>query len=381
MDRRFSMKTVIGLMLLAVSATFLLSYFALSFHFGVHSEHHADIQRFREMREVISARYIGEVDEVYLTEMALAATVIGLGDRWSRYLTAEEYAYHLVRVQNQHQGIGIVFNRVEDTNEVRIDSVTPGSPAEEAGLLAEDVIVRLAGYDTIELENEDVRQLVTDHFGGSIVLEVRGADDVIRTVYVEVRTFFVNPVTFEMMEGNVGYIRIANFDITSGEKTLAAIEELRETGAESLIFDVRTNPGGRVNELLMVLDYLLPEGELFVFEDQNGNEQIRTSGSDYLAMPMVVLINEHSFSAAEFFAAILQENEWAQIVGAQTSGKSRSQVMIPLRDGAAIQLSTSRYLTPGRVDLYEVGGITPDYVIENEDGEDLQLEWALGLLR
>jgi len=380
MDRRFSVKIVALLMLLTASVTFLFSYVVFDHFFGLSSEHHADVQRFREMREVISARYIGEADEAHLTEVALAATVHALGDRWSRYLTAEEYAYHLVRVQNQHQGIGIVFSRVEDTNEVQIDSVTPGSPAEEAGLSAGDVIVLLAGQDTTELENEDVRQLVTDHFGESIVLEVRSADDVVRTVYVEVRTFFVNPVTFEMMEGNVGYIRLANFDITSGEKTLAAIAELREAGAESLIFDVRSNPGGRVHELLMVLDYLLPEGELFVFEDQNGNEQVRTGGADYLAMPMVVLVNEHSFSAAEFFAAILQEKEWAQIVGEQTSGKGRSQILIPLRDGAAIQLSTSRYLTPGRVDLYEAGGVTPDYVVENEPGEDLQLEWALGLL-
>jgi len=381
MDRRFSVRVVALLMLLTASLTFLFSYVVFDHRFGLNSEHHADVQRFRELREVISARYVGEADEAHLTEVALAATVHALGDRWSRYLTAEEYVYHLVRVQNQHQGIGILFNREEDTNEVWIDSVTPGSPAEEAGLLAGDVIVRMAGRDTAELENEEVRQLVTDHFGESIVLEVRGTDDAMRTVYVEVRTFFVNPVTFEMMEGNVGYIRIANFDITSREKAVAAIDALLEEGAVSLICDVRTNPGGRVNELLMVLDYLLPEGELFVFEDQDGTEHVRTSGPDYLAMPMVVLVNENSFSAAEFFAAILQEEDWAQIVGEQTSGKGRSQIIIPLRAGAALQLSTSRYLTPGRVDLYEAGGVTPDYVMENEPGEDLQLEWALGLLR
>jgi len=370
-----------AMMLCIAVISFAAAYIVLSFQFGAWSPHHADTQRFREMREIISRRYVGEADEAHLTEIALAATVLALGDPWSRYLTAEEHAEHLRRSSNQHPaGIGIVFNRIEDTNEILIDSVTPGSPAEEAEILVGDVIVRVAGQLGAELDNEEVRALIVEHYGGTVELEIRGADDGMRTLYVEVRTFFVSPVIFEMMEDNIGYIRIANFDLASGGETLDAIEALLEEGAESLIFDVRSNPGGRVDELLMVLDYLLPEGELFVFADQDGNESIRMSGSNYLAMPMVVLVNGNSFSAAEFFAAILQENDWAQIVGVPTTGKSRSQVLISLRDGAAMLLSNSRYLTPGRVDLYEAGGVQPDYLVENADGEDLQLEKALELL-
>ena len=381
MNRQFSFRAMAAMMLCIAVISFAAAYIVLSFQFGAWSPHHADTQRFREMREIISRRYVGEADEAHLTEIALAATVLALGDPWSRYLTAEEHAEHLRRSSNQHPaGIGIVFNRIEDTNEILIDSVTPGSPAEEAEILVGDVIVRVAGQLGAELDNEEVRALIVEHYGGTVELEIRGADDGMRTLYVEVRTFFVSPVIFEMMEDNIGYIRIANFDLASGGETLDAIEALLEEGAESLIFDVRSNPGGRVDELLMVLDYLLPEGELFVFADQDGNESIRMSGSNYLAMPMVVLVNGNSFSAAEFFAAILQENDWAQIVGVPTTGKSRSQVLISLRDGAAMLLSNSRYLTPGRVDLYEAGGVQPDYLVENADGEDLQLEKALELL-
>jgi len=381
MGRRVSIKIVIALMLLAASATFVLSFFVLGAHFGAGSPHYEDVQRFREIREIISDQYVGEVDEAHLTEMALAATVFALGDRWSGYLNPEEYAEQLARLRNQQQGIGILFTRDEETNEMVVVSVTPGSPAEDAGLTGGDVIVALFDDLVSEMDDDEVRQIITDHFGDVVVLEVRGTDDGMRRAEVAVRDFIVNPVTFEMMDDNVGYIRIANFDNTSGRETISAIEALLEEGAEGLIFDVRSNPGGRVDELLRILNYLLPAGELFVFEDQDGQETVHFSGEDYLDMPMVVLVNEHSFSAAEFFAAILQEYDWAEIVGMPTSGKSRSQIMIPLMDGGAVRLSTSRYLTPGRVDLYEVGGIRPDYLVENEDAEeDLQLAKAIALL-
>ena len=365
--------TMLLTMLLTVSAMRLIS--------ATHPLE-SEVSQFRELREVISARFIGEYDEAALTAAALAAMVDALDDPWSRYLTQAQYEDHLRRVGNQQQGLGISFDRHEETGEVLIFSVVSNSPAYHAGLQAGDSIVMMADYDTKELDNDEVRDVVIAHFGQRLRLYVRGADGETRTTYAEIGPFYVNPVYDEMLEDNIGLVRIMNFDSRSGTETIEAVERLYEAGATAIIFDVRYNPGGRVNELLQVLDFLLPEGEIFVFEDENGIETIYHAEETYFSIPMVVLINEHSFSAAEFFAAILQEEGVAYIVGQPTSGKSRSQQMFPLPSGGAVALSTRRYLTPNRVDLYEAGGIQPDFVVAFGDGEDdLPLQRAIRLLR
>ncbi|MCL2569135.1 MAG: S41 family peptidase [Oscillospiraceae bacterium] len=380
-NRRYTAQTVATVALLTAIATLLLAFLGFRHLYGMHSETWQEASRIHEARRIISTYYVGTVDEALLTEAAIAASVAALGDNWSRYLTAEQYAAHLQAVGNRQQGIGISFERDEETNEIVVMSTTPGSPAEEAGLVYGDVILTVAGWDSAKLSNDEVRQIIGEHYGGAVSMDVRDAAGETRAIYVEVRAFFVNPVTFEMLEGEIGYIRIANFDVGSADEVILAIEALLEDGAESLVFDVRGNPGGRVTELLWVLDHLLPEGEIFVFEDYAGNESVRYAGPGYLEIPMVVLVNGWSASAAEFFAAILQEREWATIVGTGTSGKSRSQVIIPLMGGDAIVLSTSRYLTPGRVDLYERGGIRPDVWVENVgDGVDRQLGRAREIL-
>ena len=382
MKKYVSLRLTVILVAGAVLATLFVAYALFLAYFRVSIPLRQEVIRFIEVREIISARYIGEQDEGALTEAALRATVSALGDPWTHYLNAEEYAQHLRHIGNQQQGIGINFSRNEESNTLLIVAVTPGSPAEEAGLVGGDTILTVAGEDTAQLDTQGIRERIGAHYGGQVALYVAGPNGDTRMVYVEVRQFFVNPVRYELKPGNIGYIQLANFDVRSGELTIEAIESLLEQGAQSLLFDLRFNPGGRVTELLAVLDHLLPEGELFVFEDQRGQETIHYAGPAYLDVPMVVLINGHSSSAAEFFAAILQESDWATIIGTPTTGKGRSQMMFPLSSGSALLLSTSRYLTPGRVDLDEAGGIQPDILVESGEGyEDLQLEYALAYLQ
>ena len=162
-----------------------------------------------------------------------------------------------------------------------------------------------------------------------------------------------------MLEDGIGLVTIVNFDGRCAEETIAAIQALREQGAEKLIFDVRNNPGGYAHELVAVLDYLLPEGELFHMEFYTGEEEFDHSDESFLDMPMAVLVNADSFSAAEFFAAALQEYEAAVIVGGKTVGKGYFQTTIQLNDGSAVGLSVGKYYTPSGVSLQNVG-ITPD---------------------
>lgn len=196
-----------------------------------------------------------------------------------------------------------------------------------------------------------------------------------------------------MLDGNVGYVKIENFDKNSADHTIAAIKTLIDEGAESLLFDVRNNPGGYKDELVEVLDYLLPEGVLFRMVYYNGEETVDESDADCVTLPMAVLVNSESYSAAEFFAAALQEYGVAEVVGTQTSGKGYFQNTYRLSDGSAVALSSGTYYTPNGVSLANVG-ITPDLMVEMEDedfaalyydqlepADDNQLQAALDLLK
>ena len=175
-----------------------------------------------------------------------------------------------------------------------------------------------------------------------------------------------------MLENELAYIHIRNFEQDAAKDTIAAIEAARDAGAKAIIFDVRYNPGGYKHELVQILDYLLPEGPLFRSVDYTGRESVDESDDDYLDMPMAVLVNYDSYSAAEFFAAALQEYEAAVIVGEQTYGKGRFQTAMTLDDGSAINISIGQYTTPKGVSL--VGkGITPDHVVELTDEEKADL--------
>ena len=383
MKKRHSTTMLISLILLAVSATLLSTMLIMRSIYGLNHPLYAETRQIQELREIIAARYVGEYDEGELTEAALAATVAALGDRWSHYMSPAAFEEQQLRAQNRRQGIGVTFTECEETGGILILEVARGSPAAYAGLVAGEIILTLEGQSTVGMDTEEIREIVHDRYGAYVTLELQGLDGSKRTVDVAVEEFFSDPVYYEMLEDKMGYIRIANFDATSGEGSIAAVESLVEAGAVGLIFDVRSNGGGRLAELLLLLDHLLPEGELFIYADASGRETVYYAQSDaYVSMPMVVLVDEHAFSAAEYFAAILQEREWAYIVGQPTTGKGRTQITIPLSGGGAVRISVSRYFTPGRVDLSETGGIVPDYPVENTDAEiDAQLNAALELLR
>ncbi|NLA85832.1 MAG: S41 family peptidase, partial [Clostridiales bacterium] len=175
------------------------------------------------------------------------------------------------------------------------------------------------------------------------------------------------------LKGAVGYIQIKNFDGSAASEFITAADDLVEQGAASFIFDVRNNGGGRVSELKRMLDYLLPDGEIFVAVDKSGTESVLHSDPENVKLPSVVLANAYSFSAAEYFAACLSEYDYAAVVGQQTTGKHRSQVTLRLPDGGALHISSGEYLTPKRVSLTEQGGLTPDYEIAMSDEDNALL--------
>lgn len=319
-----------------------------------------------QMADLIEERFIGEADRTQMEDAAASAMVAALGDRWSYYISAENYAAHEEQMNNAYVGIGITIQATEDRSGVLVVKVNEGGPAEEAGMQVGDVIVAVDGQDITAMSNDEVRTLVRGEENTQISINVRRDGDVL-AMTVTRKQVMTEVATGTMLDSNIGLVTIANFDSRCYDETIAAIEALLEQGAQALIFDVRNNPGGYKSELVKVLDYLLPEGPLFRSEDYKGNVHVDQSDADCLEMPMAVLVNADSYSAAEFFAAALSEYGVATIVGEPTCGKGYFQQTYQLSDGSAIGLSVGKYSTPNGVWLAEVGGLTPDVQVDVDD--------------
>ena len=348
--------------------------------------------KLEQLTELIEQKFIGDVDVTEMEDAAAAAMIASLNDRWSYYIPADEYASHVESMNNAYVGIGITITVAEDESGFLVMVVNEGGPAEEAGLLVDDVITAIDGHPCAGLDPAEGRNLVRGKEGTQIRITVvrNGAEHTMDVTRRQVKT----PVaTWQMLENRVGLITIVNFDDRCAEETIAAIEQLLDLGMEKLIFDVRSNPGGYAHELVKVLDYLLPEGEVFHTVDFTGREEFEHSDEKCLKIPMAVLVNQDSYSAAEFFAAALREYDAAMVVGEQTSGKGHFQYTYQLKDGSAVGLSVGKYYTPKGLSLEGVG-ITPDVLVsvdeetyvkiyygQLEPEEDPQLQAALEALK
>lgn len=297
----------------------------------------------------------------YLASAAVAAT----GDRWSYYISAKEFDAYVESNNNAYVGIGVTIEVRDGVKGYTITDLTPNGPADTSGIEIGDVLVAVDGQDVTEMDTTQTKDLVRGVAGStvSITVERDGERKTFEVVRALVET---EVVSYELLDDAIGYIKINNFDANCARDTLAAIEDLLAQDAQGLVFDLRFNPGGRKSELLEVLDYLLPEGPLFRSVDYTGKESVDTSDADCLEMPMAVIVNDDSYSAAEFFAAALQEYDWATVVGTQTCGKGNYQQTFRLSDGSAIAVSTGHYQTPNGVTLTDIG-VTPDVVVEVDE--------------
>ena len=336
-------------------------------------------EKIEEIQALIDYYYIGDVDEKEMGDSIAAGMIAGLGDEWSYYITAEEYSAYEESVMNSYVGIGVTITSEDVEKGVRITDVTPNSPAYAAGLQTGDLVMAVEGVPILDGSDEAIDMTETKN-------RVRGQEgtDVTLTISRDGREFDVTitratikvvNVSSEDLGGGLTYIKISNFETDAAADTIAAIEAAMENGAKGIIFDVRYNPGGYKHELLEVLDYILPEGPLFRSVDYRGRESVDKSDAAHIEIPMAVLVNYDSYSAAEFFAAALQEYDYAVIVGEQTYGKGRFQSNFRLSDGSAINISIGEYSTPMGVVL--VGkGITPDHVVEFTDEEKADLYYG-----
>ena len=340
-------------------------------------ENYAD--KLEEIKGYIDAYFIGEVDEGQLADKAAAGMIEGLGDEWSYYISADEYASYVESVTNSYVGIGVTITSEGVEKGLLVKDVTPESPAYRAGIEIGDLITAVEGAPVLDGSEEaidlnETKNRVRGPEGTQVTITVVHEGEA-RELTITRETIKMVNVTSQSLDDGLYYIRIGNFEQDAAKDTIAAIEEALDQSAKGLIFDVRYNPGGYKRELVELLDYLLPAGPLFRSLDYAGRESVDNSDEKFLDLPMAVLVNYNSYSAAEFFGAALQEYEAATIVGEQTYGKGRFQTAFELSDGSAINISIGQYTTPKGVSL--VGkGITPDCVVELSEEKEADLYYG-----
>ena len=338
--------------------------------------------KFAQVKQVVDKNYIGDADDTTISDAASSAIISAIGDKWSYYMTAEEYKAYQMYSNNEYAGIGVTIQLDDKTKGFRITAVAT-LLVQNGTLKQGDIITAIDGEDVTGKTLSEVQTIIRAKLNKTLKLTVQDTAGKSRTVTLDCTVIYTDPVTYKLMDNGVGYVRIRNFETGGGTRAVQAVDKLLDLGAKSLVFDLRDNPGGLLSELITILDHLLPQGDLFVSVDGSGKETVTQSDSVCVKVPMAVIVNGNTYSAAEFFAAALREYDWATIVGQNTTGKGRSQTTIALPDGSAVHISSRKYLTPNRVDLSEQGGLVPDVVVApGADSEvDAQLEAALSAVR
>lgn len=320
-----------------------------------------DGQALLQAYRLVTGKFVGEYDQRTMVESTLENMVTALGDRWSGYLDPQEAQRVKTARANTYVGIGVTVGQ-EPEDGLEILRVTEGGPAQAAGLAPGEIIRGVDGQ-TITAENRaDLVNAIQGEAGTTVTLEVEGTDGARRTVEVTRQEIHGLTAAWTMLADQVGLVSIQNFYSGTADLVRQGVEELQAQGARALVFDLRNNPGGYVTELTEILDFLLPEGTIFISRTNEGEETVYTSDAACVDLPMAVLVNAESYSAAEFFAAELREAAGAVVAGEQTSGKGYSQMLFTLADGSAISLSTARYYTGSGISLIGTG-VTPEPLV------------------
>ena len=394
MSKKISIGTAVILMLLAVLVTFQLTFVALSNKYQselneltISQDMYAKLAAVDELYRTL---YIGEIDEKTLTDNLIRGYVLGTGDKYAYYLDEEQFAEMMASNNAELQGIGIMVIYQNDL--IEIISVMPDSPALDAGLEPGDIIAYVGGESVAELGYTAAVNRLQGEAGTLAEFTVQRGDELID---VSIERGYVNEqsVMYHVYEPDptIGIVKILSFNLGTPEQFKSACEELIAGGVTKFVFDVRYNPGGDLESITEILDYLLPEGPIVRIVDADGNEDVRYSDASELDMPMCVLVNSSTASAAELFSSALQDYDKAELVGTVTYGKGTMQTIIRLADNTGLGISYRMY-NPPYSDNYEGVGVQPDYVVEMDesvadkniykitDEEDTQLQKAIELL-
>lgn len=365
-NKRFIILGIAAGLLIGIAGTALFyGKFLVGSNFYMHA-------KLTAVTNVLDKYYLRDYNSEKLADMTASAAALSVEDPYTVYYTKEQFSDLLDSSNGDFVGIGATVSVTED-NEIVILAPIEGSPAEKAGLQAGDILMKIEGEaytgDQLSEAIEAIRGINSGKEAGvSVSVTVRRGDDVFDVTLTRER-IHTDSVSYKMLDDYIGYIKIDAFNTKSKnekdtyEEFIQAIDELKNQGADKLIFDVRNNGGGDAEIVSKMLDYLLPEGLIMYTEDKHGNRNEVMSDASELNMKMAVITNENSASASELFTGALKDYKKAVVVGKRTFGKGVVQTVIPFLDGSGIKVTTSNYFTPGGTCVQDVG-ITPDIEVE-----------------
>lgn len=319
--------------------------------------------KIRQIEKTLDTYYVEDYDKELAEELMYTGLAAGVGDPYTYYLSADSLAEQMEKNSGHFVGIGVEIYAGDD-GYIVVSSVTPGGPAEAAGILAEDKITEVDGESITGKTAADVSALVKGEAGTDVTLTIfRESTGEVLEKTVTRQDIQVKTVSWRMMDDNIGYIAITNFRENTYSQFKEVLDVLEAEGMEKLVLDLRNNTGGLVKSAHEIGEELLPEGIMVYTMDKDGNREDTLCDDVYNDVPLVVLVNGNSASAAEILAGAIQDTGRGQLIGTTTFGKGLVQRLFTLPDGSGLNVTIQKYYTPNGTSIHGVG-ITPDYEVE-----------------
>lgn len=341
-----------------------------------------------KIRMIMENRYIGTLDDEKMIEGAIKGYVSGVGDEYTEYYTPEEMSDQLEVANGNYVGIGIYMLVDSNNGKIVVSEAMKDSPAEKAGIKSGDIITKVEGEEVTKDNVSEMSNKIKGEEGKKVKLEIQRGEETL-TLDVERKKIVVSHIDTRVIEDNIGYIEITDFDGGAAAEFEKKYKELEEKGIKSLIIDVRGNGGGVVDESIEILELLCNKGDtlLITIDKQNKETVTKSTKNQKIKLPVVVLTNGYSASASEIFAGALKDNNRAKLVGTKTYGKGVIQTLIKLSDGSGLKMTTEEYYTPNKNKINKVG-IEPNEKVklptdikELTDDNDTQLKKAIEMLK
>lgn len=373
---------VIMLILVTATVTFMITSIGMYNYFVRLSDDTETIaKKLETVKKELEKYYIGDIDTQSMTETAIKGYVAGLKDDYSEYLTKEEYEELLISITGDYVGIGIYMSQDVEGNIIVVSPIV-GSPAEEAGLQAGDIITAINGESCSEMDLDTASSKIKGQEGTTVELEILRENEKLNKT-VERRTVEIQDSRSEILEGNIGYIQLTTFDEGCADNVEQYLLDFQNQGINSVIIDLRDNTGGVVTEAIDFAELFVKRGDI-IMRSYNKADNVtltKSNNTKPVDMEIVILVNEYSASATEIVTAALKDNEVATIVGTTTYGKGVMQEVMPLFDGA-LKVTTEEFKTPNGNEINRIG-IMPDEIVEDnvDTEEDEQLQKAIEILK